>query len=134
MTAAACASTPCGPPQPSSSPTPPPSRPSGGTRTPTLTLRLALALTLALPLALPLPLSLSQTLTLTLTLTEQAKGVLHVSLLRILALPSGQYGPSAAAARVAHAVCERWSAQLRGARVSMRGLVYVREEQIITLR
>ena len=30
-------------------------------------------------------------------------------------------------------MCERWSAQLRGARVSMRGLVYVREEQIITL-
>ena len=66
--------------------------------------------------------------------TKQAKGVLHVSLLRILSLPTGQYGPSAAAARVAHAVCERWSAQLRGARVSMRGLVYVREEQIITLR
>ena len=43
---------------------------------------------------------------------NQAKGMLHVSLLRLLSLPTGQHGASSAAARAAQAVCERWSAQV----------------------
>ena len=42
----------------------------------------------------------------------QAKGMLHVSLLRLLSLPTGQHGAASAAARAAQAVCERWSAQV----------------------
>ena len=43
---------------------------------------------------------------------NQAKGMLHVSLLRLLSLPTGQHGAASAAARAAQAVCERWSAQV----------------------
>lgn len=64
---------------------------------------------------------------------KQAKGLVHVSLLRILSLPAGQFGPAADAAKRATEVCKAWSEKLRGMRVSARGLLYVREEQIMTL-
>jgi len=64
---------------------------------------------------------------------KQAQGVVHVSLLRILSLPAGQFGPAGGAAKRAAEVCRSWSDKLRGMRVSARGLLYVREEQIMTL-
>ena len=46
---------------------------------------------------------------------------------------AGQFGPAADAAKRAAEVCKAWSEKLRGMRVSARGLLYVREEQIMTL-
>ena len=78
-----------------------------GTLTPTRTLTLTRTRTLTL--------TLTRTRTRTLTHNPdpyQAKGMLHVSLLRLLSLPTGQHGAASAAARAAQAVCERWSAQV----------------------
>ena len=65
---------------------------------------------------------------------KQTRGLVHVSLLRLLSLP-----PSLTAARraeftrTAATLCEQWSERMRGMRVTFRGVVYARETQIMTM-
>lgn len=65
--------------------------------------------------------------------TRHTSGLIHASLLRVVVLPPGYHGAAADVARAATAVCERWTRRLRGVRISLRGLLYVREQQIMTL-
>uniref|UniRef100_A0A7S3AXE9 Uncharacterized protein n=1 Tax=Haptolina ericina TaxID=156174 RepID=A0A7S3AXE9_9EUKA len=65
--------------------------------------------------------------------TKQTAGLVHVSLARVISLPLTEYGANSSAARTASEVCERWTARLRGLRTSARGMVYVREKQMMTL-
>ena len=62
---------------------------------------------------------------------QRTTQLVHVSLLRLLSLPPA--ANRTAAARAVADVVDRWSARLRGVRGVVRGLRYVREEQIITL-
>lgn len=66
---------------------------------------------------------------------KQTNGLVHVSLLRILSLPGAQHHANASeAVRAVTAVLERWSRQLRALPpVTAKGLLYVRETQIMTL-
>ena len=67
---------------------------------------------------------------------RQTSGLVHVSLLRVLSLPSPEaFGANSSAALAVLAVLERWNAKLRGLRlhVTARGMLYVRETQIMTL-
>ena len=65
---------------------------------------------------------------------KQTSGIVHVSLLRILSLPrAADYGPNATAAQAANRLVAAWSARLHGLPARIRGLVHVREAQIMTL-
>ena len=64
---------------------------------------------------------------------KQTGGLVHVSLLRITHLPTSAYGVNSSAAHAAARMVDAWSARLRGLRASVHGLLYVREEQIMTL-
>ena len=64
----------------------------------------------------------------------QTSGLVHVSLLRVLSLPAEEYGSNTSAAALAIVeATRRWSQRLRGEPVHVRGLLYVRERQIMTL-
>ena len=63
---------------------------------------------------------------------KQTSGLVHVSLLRIVSLPRTAFGNSSVATAIGDAI-ERWSRRLQGRRATMRGLLYVRETQIMTL-
>ena len=70
---------------------------------------------------------------------KQTTGLIHVSLLRILSLPAADaggrrtHGPNATAALALGALVARLSARLAGLPLRFRGLLYVRESQIMTL-
>jgi hypothetical protein len=81
---------------------------------------------------------------------KQTSGLIHVSLLRIWSLPPAErggrqaplsshggaygYGPNSTAVRTARQVVDAWTPRVRGIRAEIRGLLYVRETQIMTLK
>lgn len=65
--------------------------------------------------------------------SRQTSGLVHVSLLRVLSLPEGAHGANSSAAMTARRLVADWNGRLQGMGATVRGLLYVRESQIITL-
>ena len=61
---------------------------------------------------------------------KQTGGLIHASLLRIVFLPDAERNATAAKAQ---RIVDRWSARMRGMRLTLKGLVYVKERQIMSL-
>lgn len=65
---------------------------------------------------------------------KQAKLLIHSSVLRLIRLPRDISADELRdTAKRIGVVCEHWAGRLQGARVAIRGLLYVVEEQIMTL-
>ena len=62
--------------------------------------------------------------------TSRRAGLIHASLLRIVFLPDAERNATAAKAQ---RIVDRWSARMRGMRLTLKGLVYVKERQIMSL-
>jgi hypothetical protein len=70
--------------------------------------------------------------------SKQTRGLIHASLLRIVSLGAATTShavgsPMANGTRAVAAAVQEWSARLRGLRVTLHGLLYVRERQIMSL-